>query len=85
MRPRSKIPLVNEMNRPVVMQEPHGENHDPIPHDFALDEDGEVDLFAMHSSFHNGPRCLRCDVTFCKHCHPEQMTEPCPSPLNQPL
>ena len=51
---------------------------DKIPHDWKLDDDGEVDVFAFYEGYHNGPVCLRCGETFCKHCvSPERMTEPC--------
>lgn len=43
-------------------------------HTLALDEDGEIDWFALESddyeSFggHNGPKCTRCGETWCHHC-----------------
>ncbi|MFI9845159.1 hypothetical protein ACIHFD_49630 [Nonomuraea sp. NPDC051941] len=52
-----------------------------MKHQFKLDEDGEVDLFAVANDweFHNGPWCLTCKDTWCVHCHPERsLEEECP-------
>lgn len=45
--------------------------HEVYPkHDWELDEDGEIDIFAMENGFHNGPRCRRCYHSPCVHCTP---------------
>jgi hypothetical protein len=49
-------------------------------HDWALDEDGKVDTFALNIENHNGPHCLRCDQYICHHCKPDCYTEACPGP-----
>lgn len=46
--------------------------HEEYPqHDWELDEDGEIDMFALDFDFHNGPRCRRCHHSFCMHCYPD--------------
>lgn len=40
-------------------------------HDWVLNEDGEVDMFAHEREFHIGPSCKRCYHSFCIHCDPE--------------
>lgn len=37
-------------------------------HTWKLNEDGEVDEFAMSYEFHNGPMCTKCYYTYCVHC-----------------
>lgn len=51
----------------------------PGGHQFAVDEDGAIDVWRLEYEHHNGPECLACDATFCEHCNPEVYTEPCPA------
>lgn len=45
--------------------------HQEFPdHDWARDEDGKIDEFAMEYEYHNGPYCNRCGYSFCIHCTP---------------
>lgn len=37
-------------------------------HVWQLDEDGEVDSFALCYEYHNGPSCVRCGYSYCEHC-----------------
>jgi hypothetical protein len=39
-----------------------------LGHILELDEDGDVDLLAMETGRHNGPRCTRCMTGWCVHC-----------------
>lgn len=36
-------------------------------HKLMLNEDGEVDFFAMSYEFHNGPMCELCHESWCEH------------------
>lgn len=45
-------------------------------HDWYLDEDGDIDTFAMEYGNHNGPMCKRCSYSYCHHCQDEP-DEPC--------
>lgn len=38
-------------------------------HEWAVDEDGEIDIFAFEIGMHNGPQCVKCGYGFCHHCH----------------
>lgn len=46
----------------------------PRGHEWALDENGEVDHFAHcidvpgEPPGHNGPQCVKCGYYFCEHC-----------------
>ena len=45
--------------------------HQEFPeHDWARDEDGKIDEFAMEYEYHNGPYCNRCGYSFCINCTP---------------
>lgn len=45
--------------------------HEVYPkHDWELDEDGEIDTWAMENGNHNGPVCRRCYHTPCVLCEP---------------
>jgi len=37
-------------------------------HDWHLDENGDIDMFAMEYENHNGPSCKRCGYSYCHHC-----------------
>lgn len=39
-------------------------------HDWIRKKDGQIDYFGMDYGFHNGPRCKRCDYSYCEHCEP---------------
>ena len=54
-------------------------------HDWIVDEDGYIDIFATCEGTHNGPACKRCGYAVCWHCvkNPapckyggQQMTDP---------
>lgn len=56
-------------------------------HVWKLDEDGTVDIFAMEYANHNGPECVECGYSFCRHCTPEKWESKCGDgykPLNHP-
>jgi len=42
-------------------------------HDWALDEKGHIDEFALDIEGHNGPKCKRCYVSRCIHCDGEEI------------
>lgn len=42
-----------------------------------LDEDGEIDNFAIDSGFCNGPMCVVCYAGRCNHCDGGGEFEPC--------
>jgi hypothetical protein len=44
-------------------------------HVLERDANGRINDFALDVGFHNGPRCILCDETWCEHCRPE--VEPC--------
>lgn len=54
------------------------------PHEWLLDEDGEVDIFGFDAPGHNGPHCTRCDEGFCHHCNPDIYDAECPEAAAQP-
>lgn len=57
----------------------------PTGHEWVLDEDGRVDIFAFEAGdHHNGPHCTRCDEGFCHHCEPDIYKAECPEVLAQP-
>ena len=39
-------------------------------HEWALNENGQLDNWAFEVGFHNGYACIRCNYTFCEHCEP---------------
>lgn len=39
---------------------------------------GEIDWFVVDVGYHNGPRCIKCSLQFCKHCRPELLNSKCP-------
>ncbi|MET8006257.1 hypothetical protein [Nonomuraea glycinis] len=49
-----------------------------MKHYFKLDEDGDVDEFALEGGIHNGPECLRCKAMWCMWCARGRMDEECP-------
>lgn len=54
--------------------------HEEYPeHDWERKKDGSIDEFAIESGFHNGPRCKRCNDSFCVHCEPDgyETHKPC--------
>lgn len=53
-----------------------------MKHDFALDTDGKIDIWQLDEDHHNGPRCMRCDESFCHHCDPQIYEKECL--VNQP-
>ena len=40
-------------------------------HEWMRKDNGEIDLFAAESGFHNGPMCRRCYTSKCVHCDPD--------------
>lgn len=50
-----------------------------MKHDLVRDERGRVDYFQLDLDMHNGPRCMRCEATWCRHCDPWQEEEECPA------
>ena len=57
----------------------------PNGHEWVLEDDGTVDIFAHESGdHHNGPRCTRCGQGFCHHCQPDIYQKDCPERLAQP-
>lgn len=48
----------------------------PVPHDWARDEEGQIMCIDL-TDYHDGPRCIRCGVIFCRNCDPEMWGEPC--------
>lgn len=46
-------------------------------HIWQKDEDGEIDLWARASDFHNGPVCRVCWESPCVHCRPDWQSIPC--------
>lgn len=44
-------------------------------HLLKLDDDGNVDMFAMSYEYHNGPMCELCYESWCEHC--QDPIEPC--------
>jgi hypothetical protein len=50
-----------------------------MKHLFRLDEDGDVDEFALEGGIHNGPECLRCEAMWCMWCERGRMGEECPA------
>lgn len=60
----------------LVAVEVMGEDLSVYPdHLWKKSEDGEVDVFAMDSDLHSGPRCTRCWFSYCVHC--KETIEPC--------
>lgn len=52
--------------------------HEVYPkHDWKLDEDGEIDLWAMSVGYCNGPVCKRCHTSVCEICNPDYDKEEC--------
>lgn len=37
-------------------------------HLWKKEKSGAIDWYAFESGFCNGPRCVRCNTTFCRHC-----------------
>lgn len=65
---------VMEAVRVLKAQEPRQAKHihEEYPeHFWKRKEDGEIDEFAYEGDFHNGPVCVRCGDSFCKHCEPD--------------
>lgn len=38
---------------------------------------GGVDIFAYETGYHNGPICVLCGYSFCRHCNNNVPTIPC--------
>lgn len=52
--------------------------HEIYPkHDWKLDKNGEIDMWAMESGYHNGPMCKRCYHSVCVHCEPNWDDDEC--------
>lgn len=45
-------------------------------HEWYLDENGEIDMFAYQEDYHNGPVCKNCGYFYCEHCD-ENVNESC--------
>lgn len=41
------------------------------------DYNGDDDVFAYESGYHNGPECETCGFFFCKHCDPDGWKTEC--------
>lgn len=41
------------------------------------DKNGNIDVWAAESDFHNGPMCERCYDSVCIHCNPDYDKGPC--------
>lgn len=46
-------------------------------HDWNRRDDGAVDEYAFEVGMHNGPMCKRCGHSWCVHCEPDGIDEPC--------
>lgn len=46
-------------------------------HDWMLDKNGEIDLWAMSVGYCNGPVCKRCYTSVCEICNPDYNEEEC--------
>ena len=47
--------------------------HEEYPeHDWKLDEDNEIDLWAWESGYHAGPACIRCGKCPCCYCETKE-------------
>ena len=56
-------------------------NHPVYPHVWE-EQYGFVDCFAgVGEGYHNGPRCVKCTLRFCEHCHPKKWSTPCPKAM----
>lgn len=53
---------------------------DPKGHVWEKDGDGSVDVNAVSSYCHNGPRCSVCGYSFCEHCMVGDEIKPCSPP-----
>ena len=42
------------------------------------DYDDKIDHWQYEGGFHNGPRCVNCNMSWCEHCNPEIYEEQCP-------
>ena len=52
--------------------------HEVYPkHDWKLDKNGEIDMWALSVGYCNGPMCKRCHTSVCEHCNPEWNEEEC--------
>lgn len=52
--------------------------HEVYPkHDWKLDKNGEVDMWALSVGYCNGPMCNRCHTSVCEHCNPDWDEEEC--------
>ena len=40
-----------------------------LGHQWKVGEDGDIDIFGTAQGTHNGPVCVRCDYSYCHHCH----------------
>lgn len=49
-----------------------------LGHKLQRDEDGDIDVFAVDSGFHNGPACEACRDSWCHHCTSADELKPCP-------
>lgn len=49
----------------------------PGGHEFALDEDGDIDIYDNDN--HGGPWCRLCSDSWCMWCDPDRMQEKCPA------
>lgn len=50
-----------------------------LGHQLKLDEDGDVDRFALDIDNHNGPMCVLCGEMWCFHCTGADKLKPCES------
>ena len=47
------------------------------PHQWRLDSEGGIDLWALAYEFHNGPYCTVCMEGFCVNCTPNWASTEC--------
>ena len=57
-----------DSNQPRVFLGKPVEWDDDMGHKWQRDDEDEIDMFAVSSEFHNGPRCQTCGYAFCHHC-----------------
>lgn len=49
-----------------------------IPHEWEMDaEDPNYVAYHELGDYHGGPRCIRCEMVFCQHCHPRIWRDVC--------
>lgn len=69
-------PPIKKVKDPAVEAEKARYTEDgQLRHEWAEDELGII-RYEL-GEYHDGPRCIRCDVTRCQHCYPDFLTEAC--------